>query len=110
MIGRCGCWGRFDDLQTGSATRFSTVESVLTARTFDDIGPTLTAVVEAVIRGQWAFGFVAYEAAPAFDPALAVHKPVRDLPLAWFGICSKPRGRPGCLRAAATALSRRSVA
>lgn len=94
MIGPRGRWGRFDDLQTGSATRFSAVESVLAARTFDDVGPTLTAVEEAVIRGQWAFGFVAYEAAPAFDPALAVHKPAPDLPLAWFGICSKPEDIP----------------
>lgn len=34
--------------------------------------------------GHWVVGFVAYEAAPAFDPALACHPPVPGLPLASF--------------------------
>lgn len=34
--------------------------------------------------GRWVVGFVAYEAAPAFDGALAVCAPDPALPLAWF--------------------------
>src|SRR5262249_45717920 len=33
-----------------------------------------------------AAGFVAYEAAPAFDPALAVHSRDPRLPLLWFAV------------------------
>lgn len=35
--------------------------------------------------GGYAAGFVSYEAAPAFDPALRVRKPEHDFPLVWFG-------------------------
>ena len=35
--------------------------------------------------GAWVVGFVTYEAAPAFDPALAT-LPRGRLPLAWFGV------------------------
>ena len=34
--------------------------------------------------GAWVAGFVAYEAAPAFDDALVVRAPRPGLPLAWF--------------------------
>lgn len=51
----------------------------------------LEAVQEAVEKeGMYAAGFLAYEAAPAFDPALTV-RPMRDFPLAWFGIYHQPR-------------------
>lgn len=46
----------------------------------------------ATDAGRWAFGVVAYEAAAASDPVLAVHRvPVGGLPLVWFG------DRPGLL-------------
>lgn len=41
------------------------------------------------IKGLYAAGFVAYEAAPAFDSALSV-KQSGDFPLLWFGIYEKP--------------------
>ncbi|WP_308817200.1 chorismate-binding protein [Pseudonocardia alni] len=44
--------------------------------------------------GRWAFGFVAYEAAGAFDPGLVTHRPADDLPLAWFAITDAPRTVP----------------
>ena len=37
----------------------------------------------------YAAGFISYEAAPAFDPALCV-KELTDFPLAWFGLYQKP--------------------
>ena len=46
----------------------------------------LTAVEEAVRGGLHAVGFLCYEAAPAFDPALASCRRDPLLPLAWFGL------------------------
>lgn len=40
-------------------------------------------------NGLYAAGFVSYEAAPAFDPAFAVHSP-GDFPLLWFGVYREP--------------------
>ena len=42
-----------------------------------------------VNNGLYAAGFVSYEAAPAFDPALTTHPP-DDFPLAWFGLYPAP--------------------
>ncbi|MHB1250160.1 MAG: aminodeoxychorismate synthase component I, partial [Polaromonas sp.] len=38
----------------------------------------------AALQGRWCVGYLRYEAAPAFDAALAVHAP--DGPLAWFAV------------------------
>jgi para-aminobenzoate synthetase/4-amino-4-deoxychorismate lyase len=58
-------------------------------------GPRPTAPDRAA-RLQWALGFVAYEAAVALDPGLAVRRvPADGLPLVWFGLTDKPvPGRP----------------
>lgn len=58
--------------------------AVLTAHTLAEVRPLLDAVQAAARQGQWCVGHVAYEAAPAFDAALAVHVP--DGPLAWFAV------------------------
>ncbi len=47
--------------------------------------PCLERVAAGVARGLHAAGFLAYEAAPAFDPALRTHPP-GPLPLLWFGL------------------------
>ncbi len=55
----------------------------------DEVTAALAAVEEAASSGLWAVGFVAYEAAPAFDPNLAVRRRNAyhpDLPLLWFGL------------------------
>ncbi len=41
-------------------------------------------------EGLYAVGFVAYEAAPAFDRALVVKQHPTDLPLLWFGLFESP--------------------
>ena len=50
------------------------------------------AEAEARVRneGLFAAGFVAYEAAPAFDPAL-VARPASSFPLVWLGLYREPR-------------------
>lgn len=59
---------------------------------------TLLAEVEAEsARGHWCVGYLAYEAAPAFDAALVTHAGVG--PLAWFGVHAAPLdplGVPAC--------------
>ncbi len=58
----------------------------------DDVVPCLHAVAADVARGLHAVGFVAYEAAPAFDSALAVHP--ATTPLCWFGLYDSFEYRP----------------
>jgi para-aminobenzoate synthetase/4-amino-4-deoxychorismate lyase len=63
------------------------------ARTRGEVLAALAQVEGEAARGRWAAGFVAYEAAPAFDPALRAHAP-GPLPLVWFGIYDGPVSAP----------------
>lgn len=58
---------------------------VLQADTLAQVQPVLAAVQAEAQAGRWCVGFVAYEAAPAFDAALVVHDAAPG-PLAWFGV------------------------
>ena len=73
----------------GSALRFSDPVEVLAARRLDEVLPLLAQVERAASRGLHAVGFLAYEAASAFDPALVTQAP-GPLPLAWFGLFPPP--------------------
>ncbi len=84
---------RFDDLTPGHERCFSLRgrRATVVARSLDDVVPALQEVEEATRAGLWAAGYVAYEAAPAFDPALRVrapgmHDPLRQMPLVSFGL------------------------
>ena len=44
---------------------------------------------QVLVNGFHAAGFIAYEAGPAFDPALVVRSP-GSFPLLWFGIYREP--------------------
>lgn len=59
---------------------------VIRTRELGAVRPALREVERAVdAHGYTAAGFIAYEAAPAFDPALSVRgRP--DVPLVWFGL------------------------
>jgi len=63
---------------------FGAPSRVLVARTAGDVRPVLEAVEALAREGRWCVGYLRYEAAVAFDPALAVHE--ADGPLAWFGV------------------------
>ncbi|MCK9285023.1 MAG: chorismate-binding protein [Rhodocyclaceae bacterium] len=54
------------------------------ARNLADVPAAIAAAATEAGRGRWVVGFVAYEAAPAFDAAMKVRPPRTDLPLAWF--------------------------
>lgn len=45
-------------------------------------------------QGLWCIGWVAYEAAPAFDPAMVTHPLNNKHPLAWFAVFDKPLPAP----------------
>lgn len=77
---------RFDAPGGGRSFRFADPRGVLRADRVDEVGLLLAAVERAVADGLHAAGFVAYEAAPAFDPAFATHTPDPRLPLAWFAL------------------------
>ncbi|CDS50954.1 Para-aminobenzoate synthase, aminase component / Aminodeoxychorismate lyase [Polaromonas sp. CG9_12] len=63
---------------------FGTPRTVLAAHAPHEVRAVLDAVQAAAGQGAWCIGYVRYEAAPAFDAALAVH--AADGPLAWFAV------------------------
>jgi para-aminobenzoate synthetase / 4-amino-4-deoxychorismate lyase len=83
---------RFDDLTPGGTSfRLIGPVGVVEARRPQEVAGVIAAAEAATQRGLWAGGFVAYEAAPGLDPALAVRTrdpddPFADLPLAWFAL------------------------
>jgi para-aminobenzoate synthetase/4-amino-4-deoxychorismate lyase len=66
----------------------------------DRVRAALSEVEAEARRGRWAAGFVAYEAAPGLDPALAVRRGGPG-PLLWFGIHDAPA--PGAMPSAPAA-------
>lgn len=68
---------------------FTNPLDVITTDRLKDVRPSLRAVEEASSRGLYAVGYVAYEAAPAFDSALVVRREGAR-PLLWFGIFDAP--------------------
>jgi para-aminobenzoate synthetase/4-amino-4-deoxychorismate lyase len=58
---------------------------VLSASRLCDVLPLLAEVRRQTLAGRVAVGWIAYEAAPAFDAALVV-RPPGPVPLAWFAL------------------------
>jgi para-aminobenzoate synthetase/4-amino-4-deoxychorismate lyase len=77
---------RFDAPGGGRSFRFHGPRRILRAERVEDVVPVLEAVQRFVGEGLHAAGFVAYEAASAFDTALVTHPPDARLPLAWFAV------------------------
>lgn len=73
--------------------RFSQPVKVLSSARLSDVSPILDEVDRAVRNGLFAAGFIAYEAAPAFDPALQVQA-TDSFPLVWFGLFNEPHRIP----------------
>jgi para-aminobenzoate synthetase / 4-amino-4-deoxychorismate lyase len=68
---------------------FSAPVAVVTAHRPEHVRPALRAVERARTEGLYAAGYVGYEAAPAFDPALVVRHG-GAMPLLWFGLFDAP--------------------
>lgn len=70
---------------------FKEPRRVVVARRLEEVLPALARVEEQVSAGLHAAGFVAYDAAPAFDRALhARSSPDSTLPHLWFGLYDAP--------------------
>jgi para-aminobenzoate synthetase/4-amino-4-deoxychorismate lyase len=81
------------DAASGRWRLFERPQSIVSARTIQEVVPALRAVESACReRGRHAAGFISYEAAPAFDSAFET-KPAEDFPLLWFGIYDEPEER-----------------
>ena len=82
----------FSDPQDSAAPRlrhtFGTPHAVLVAHAPREVRAVLDAVQAAAEQGRWCVGYLRYEAASAFDAALAVHP--ADGPLAWFAVHDAP--------------------
>lgn len=64
---------------------FSEPRETITARNLSEVIPALLQAERLAASGNHVVGCVAYEAAPAFDPALEAY-PVSEMPLVWFGV------------------------
>ncbi|MSO49981.1 MAG: aminodeoxychorismate synthase component I [Acidobacteria bacterium] len=64
---------------------FRSPDRVVVARTLAEVPAAMAAVDEGLRDGLYAAGYVAYEAAPAFDRALTTHAP-SAVPLVYFGL------------------------
>jgi para-aminobenzoate synthetase/4-amino-4-deoxychorismate lyase len=71
---------------------FREPQRVLAADRVEDVPKVIRAAEEEARAGRWVAGYIAYEAAPAFDPALRTRPPVAG-PLAWFGVFVAPSDR-----------------
>ncbi|MDJ0790991.1 MAG: aminodeoxychorismate synthase component I [Acidimicrobiia bacterium] len=81
---------RFDDLATGRSFRLDDLVTTHTAEGVDDVIDVLERAQEAAAEGHWVAGYVAYDAAPAFDPALVAHRD-HSTPAASFGVFREAR-------------------
>lgn len=71
---------------------FGAPRQTLAAHSPAQVRPLLEAVQALARQGYWCVGYLRYEAAAAFDPALAVQE--ADGPLAWFGVHDAPQSWP----------------
>jgi para-aminobenzoate synthetase/4-amino-4-deoxychorismate lyase len=78
----------------GAYWRLDSPVEIVSAHSISHILPALCAIERATAdRGLLAFGFVAYEAAPAFDRALRTHPSPAGAPLLRFGLFAHPPRR-----------------
>ena len=68
---------------------FGAPREVIAASSIEQVRPALDRVAAAAAGGAYAVGYVSYEAAPAFDPAMRV-RTASGMPLVWFGIHDNP--------------------
>jgi para-aminobenzoate synthetase/4-amino-4-deoxychorismate lyase len=71
---------------------FGAPRQTLVAHRLAQVRPLLETVQALARQGYWCVGYLRYEAAAAFDPALAVQE--ADGPLAWFGVHDAPQAWP----------------
>ncbi|MBE84000.1 MAG: aminodeoxychorismate synthase, component I [Gemmatimonadetes bacterium] len=83
---------RLESFGRGNCDRsyaFADYRRTIEAYSLEEVSEALVAVTDATKGGLHAAGFVAYEAAPAFDSALTVPNAQPGLPLVWFALFEK---------------------
>ncbi len=87
---------RFDDIINGESFVLTDAVHELTARAIHEVTDVLKAAQKSASEGYWVAGYLTYEAAAAFDPALSVRDPEHDV-LAWFGVFATREEVPGAV-------------
>lgn len=90
------CEALSSPIPSGWEVCFRSPSQVFYAWQVDQLMPILCHVESCVAKGAYAAGIVAYEAAPAFDPNLAVSPLSPTRPYAVWGIFSAPELVPAC--------------
>jgi para-aminobenzoate synthetase/4-amino-4-deoxychorismate lyase len=112
-----------DTLGLSGPVCFSQPERVIVAHDVSEVVAALRAVEAGTRQGLYAAGFIAYEAAPAFDDALVTRTRTQartqartradkageageaEPPLIWFGLFREPQRAPSPASAAASAMT-----
>ena len=77
--------------EKGEWLHFSEPHRIIAAEKLEDVKPALLEIEQLIKINHWyAAGFLSYEAASAFEPALQT-KPEIGFPYLWFGLYSEPR-------------------
>ena len=77
--------------ENGEWLHFSEPHRIIAAEKLEDVLPALLEIEQLIKVNNWyAAGFLSYEAASAFEPALQT-KPEIGFPYLWFGLYSGPR-------------------
>ncbi|MCO6524178.1 MAG: aminodeoxychorismate synthase component I [Candidatus Schmidhempelia sp.] len=74
----------------GKTTYFTNPITIITTYSLKEVLSCLQQVEQAIAAGYYAVGYVAYEAASAFNPHLLTANPHDDWPLIWFAIFNQP--------------------
>ncbi|MFH1277823.1 MAG: aminodeoxychorismate synthase component I [Candidatus Eisenbacteria bacterium] len=77
------------DAASGGWLLFGNPREIIEARFPAEVMPALGRIERGAVKGLWGAGYVAYEAAPAFDRAL-VTRPPGEAPLLRFGLYDPP--------------------
>ncbi len=84
-IGRQAMRAILRDAESGKWRLFERPREIVVARTTEEVIPALQKIEAECAKGAYAAGFIAYEAAPAFDRALQTRIDGK-FPLLWFGL------------------------
>jgi para-aminobenzoate synthetase/4-amino-4-deoxychorismate lyase len=90
-------WGRLDDFVSGNTQVFPNFEDHVFTHRIDEVVDVLQYVEDATRKGQWAFGFVSYDASSGLNQTFPTcsspsrgESGISALPLVWFGLGSPP--------------------
>ena len=68
--------------------KFENPVQIYEANSLDEVVPILETIDDKIKEDLYLAGFISYEAAPAFDPALK-SKDITTFPLCWFGLYNR---------------------